>query len=163
LPKGTSILATVPWPSEQRRGRFPYGTIAGYSTALMPMTYWYNRSPSAVTTYSVRWLSQFRRPVLPVGQGYDSKLDAPYLPHSNQKHEIGQFMRAARLSGVRAISLWSWQTAGRPQWRALAAYHGAFHAPGVAPGARPHPRGPTPVAPPRHPLVLRQTHRQIPT
>jgi hypothetical protein len=160
LPKGTSILATVPWPSEQRRGRFPYGTIAAHSTALMPMTYWYNRSPGAVTTYSIRWLGQFHRPILPVGQGYDSTIDAPYLPHSNQAYEIVQFLRAARLAGVRAVSLWSWQTAGRVQWRALAAYRGAFHAPDERPRRPVHARPARPGVP-RPTVVFPLRHRWL--
>jgi hypothetical protein len=137
LPRGTSILSTVPWPSEQRRGKFPYEVIARHSDALMPMTYWYNRNPASVTAFSVRWLRHFHRPVLPVGQGYDSKVDAPYLPHSNQRREIALFMRAARLSKVPAVSVWSWQTSGYAQWRALAAYRHVFLPPRARP--RPHP------------------------
>lgn len=161
LPPGTSILSTVPWPSEQRRGRFPYAVVARHSDALMPMTYWYSRNPASVTAFSVRWLRQFHRPVLPVGQGYDSKVDASYLPHSNQPHEIGLFMRAARLSRVPGVSVWSWQTSGSAQWRALAAYRHAFS----PPQARPHPRtGHQPVAGSQPPQPgFRQRHRKIPT
>ena len=89
----TPILATVPWPSEQRRRHFPYGTVAHYSNAMMPMAYWYNRNPTAVTTYSIRWLRRYHRPVLPVGQGYDSHVDAAYLPHSHQNHEVTLFFQ----------------------------------------------------------------------
>jgi hypothetical protein len=126
LPKGVSILTTVPWPSEVRRGHYPYRTAVRGSDALMPMTYWYNRSPGAVTSYSIRWLRRFHQPVLPIGQGFDSKLDAPYLRHSNQHREIAAFMLSARRSHVRAISLWSWQTAGREQWFALSHNRHAF-------------------------------------
>lgn len=126
LPKGTAILATVPWPSEVRRGRYPYEAVATHADALIPMAYWYNRSPSAVTAFSVRWLRRFHKPVLPVGQGYDSRLDAPYLPHSNQRREVRAFLRTARHLHVRAVSLWVWQTAGPAQWDALRAYRRAF-------------------------------------
>ncbi|MFL6238181.1 MAG: hypothetical protein ACJ735_01630 [Actinomycetes bacterium] len=123
----TPILATVPWPSENRRGRFPYGTVAHYANALMPMAYWYNRNPTAVTAYSVRWLKRYHRPVLPVGQGFDSHADASYLPHSHQNHEVTLFFRAALHNHAPALSLWSWQTAGKAQWRALAHYRNSFH------------------------------------
>jgi hypothetical protein len=125
------ILAAVPWPSEQRRGWFPYGTIAQYSTALLPMTYWYNRSPSHVTSYSIWWLRRYHRPVFPVGQGFDSRVDAPYLRPSNQTGEATAFFRAAVRAHVTAVSLWSWQTAGAAQWHALWGYRNAFG---------PHPR-----------------------
>ncbi len=154
LPRSTSILSTVPWPSENRRGRFPYTTIARYSNALMPMAYWYNRNAYSVTNYSIRWLQRFHRPVLPVGQGFDSKLDASYLPHSNQWREIADFMHAARNNHVRAVSLWSWQTAAKPQWRALAAYRHVFHPP-VPPKPKPRPRRPAVKAAPEHVWVQR--------
>jgi hypothetical protein len=137
LPQGTPIIATVPWPSEQRRGQFPYGTVAHYANALAPMAYWYNRSPSVVTSYSISWLRRYHRPVFPVGQGFDSRVDAPYLHRSNQRHEVTAFFRAARHAHVTAVSLWSWQTAGAAQWHALASYRGAFPARRPSP-ARPH-------------------------
>jgi hypothetical protein len=110
-----------------RRGRYPYGAVARHSDALIPMTYWYNRSPARVTAFSVRWLRHHHhRPVLPVGQGYDSRIDAPYLPRSNQRREVRAFLRTARHLHVRAISLWSWQTAGTAQWDALRHFRHAF-------------------------------------
>src|SRR4051812_30918628 len=150
----TPILATVPWPSELRRGHFPYGTVAHYANAIMPMTYWYNRDPSAVTEYSIRWLRRYHRPVLPVGQGYDSKLDASYQPHSHQNHEITLFFRAALHNHAPAVSLWSWQTAGKAQWHALAHYNKSF---------RPHVRKPRPKpAVRRHaPPALRPKHVRV--
>ncbi len=133
----TPILSTVPWPSEQRRGHFPFATVAHYSNAIMPMAYWYNRDPAGVTQYSIRWLRRFHRPVFPVGQGYDSKLDAPYLPHSHQFREVNAFFRAALGNHATAVSLWSWQTAGVAQWRALAHYRYSF--PGAhRPARKPH-------------------------
>jgi hypothetical protein len=140
----TPILSTVPWPSELRRGRFPYTTVARYSTAIMPMAYWYNRNPAAVTQYSIRWLRRYHRPVFPVGQGYDSHIDAPYLPHSHQSREVALFFRAALRNHVTAVSLWSWQTAGKAQWRALAKYRHSF--------------GPQPRHPRKHP-GRRRAHR----
>jgi len=115
-----AILATVPWPSEKRVGRYPYAATARYADALLPMAYWYNRSPAAVTATSMRYLHRFRRPIMPVGQGYDGRLDAPYLaPDHNPYASVRAFAVTARHHGARSVSLWSWQTTGVPQWQAL--------------------------------------------
>jgi hypothetical protein len=154
----TPILATVPWPSELRRGHFPYGTVAHFSNALMPMAYWYNRNPTSVTAYSVRWLRRYHRPVLPVGQGFDSRVDAPYLPPSHQNHEMTMFFRAALHNHATGLSLWSWQTAGAAQWHALAHYRNSWrphlrrpvHKPAVRRLVRPQPARPVVI-----PRILR--------
>ncbi|MGB8649175.1 MAG: hypothetical protein WCD35_00800 [Mycobacteriales bacterium] len=120
LPRDVAILATVPWPSELRVGRYPYAQTARHADALIPMAYWYNRSPAGVTTTSMRYLRRFHRPVMPVGQGYDGRLDAPYLrPDPAPGRSVQMFLLAARHNGARAVSLWSWQTTGGQQWRAL--------------------------------------------
>ncbi len=120
LPRNMAILATVPWPSEVRVGRYPYQRTASLTDAMMPMAYWYNRSPAGVTATSMSYLRRFHRPLLPVGQGYDGRIDAPYLaadPHPGES--VRAFLLQAHRAGARAVSLWSWDTAGSPQWRAL--------------------------------------------
>ena len=129
LPKDVSILATVPWPSEVRRGHYPYAATAHYANALLPMTYWYNRSPVTVTASSIRYLKRYHRPVMPVGQGYDGRLDAPWLPKANIAKQVGAFLVTARRAKVRAISLWSWQTASTPVWSKLSTARNVFKAP----------------------------------
>ncbi|MDX6199746.1 MAG: hypothetical protein QOJ79_2897 [Actinomycetota bacterium] len=122
LPARVAILATVPWPSENRINRYPYIRTARNADAIIPMAYWYNRSPSRVTRTSMRVLQQYGKPVIPVGQGYDGRLDAPYLaadPHPGKS--VTAFVTAARMSGAQSISLWSWQTTGSQQWSALKA------------------------------------------
>lgn len=116
LPRNVSILATVPWPSEHRVGKFPYAAAAKYANAILPMAYWYNRSPVAVTATSIRFLRRYHRPIMPVGQGYDGRLDAPWLPRANISKQVGAFLVTARRSKVRAVSLWSWQTASTAVW-----------------------------------------------
>jgi hypothetical protein len=117
---GVAILATVPWPSENRTGRYPYKLTAALSDAILPMAYWYNRDPGVVTQTSMRYLKQFHRPVMPVGQGYDSRLDAPYLAADPRPGiSVMAFLRTARAGGAQAVSLWSWQTAGPQQWHTL--------------------------------------------
>lgn len=121
LPPEIAVLATVPWPSEKRTGLYPYAETAAYSDALVPMAYWYNRDPAVVTATSMQWLAQFGLPVMPVGQGYDGRLDAPYLPEDpDPGGSVQKFVDAARAGGARSISLWSWQTTGHPQWDTLA-------------------------------------------
>ena len=120
LPAHVAVLATVPWPSENRVSRYPYVRTALYVDAFVPMAYWYNRSPSRVTATSMRLLKRYGKPVFPVGQGYDGRLDAPYLkPDKAPGKSVDAFVQAARSSGATSISLWSWQTTGMQQWMAL--------------------------------------------
>ena len=120
LPARVAILATVPWPSEKRIHSYPYTRTALHTDAFIPMAYWYNRSPSRVTATSMRVLKRYGKPVFPVGQGYDGRLDAPYLkPDPAPGKSVDAFVFAARYSGATSISLWSWQTTGGQQWSAL--------------------------------------------
>jgi hypothetical protein len=150
LPARTAILATVPWPSEKRTGSYPYAATAPFSDAFIPMAYWYNRSPSVVTRTSMEWLARFGKPVMPVGQGYDGRLDAPYLkPDPAPDKSVAAFLFNARAKGAQSVSLWSWQTTGALQWRELAKAAGKV-GPQPAPTAVPSPSAavPTPSAGP---------------
>lgn len=120
LPAGVSILSTVPWPSSYRRGDYPYWTVARGSDVLIPMAYWYNNPPALVTSRSISYLRQFHKPVQPVGQGYDGKIDVPSLRHNNLARQVPVFLRTAHRKGVDAVSIWSWQSAQPATWRALA-------------------------------------------
>ena len=126
LPKGVTILSTVPWPSSYRRADYPYRTVAAHSDVLVPMAYWYNNPPGLVTARSIQYLRQFRKPVAPVGQGYDGKLDVPSLRHNNLAREVPVFLHTAAHAGVRAVSIWSWQSAEPATWRAVARAHRLF-------------------------------------
>ncbi len=120
LPADVSILATVPWPSEVRRGRYPYASTAKRADAILPMAYWYNRSPAAVTAQSMAYFRKYGKPVMPVGQGYDGRLDAPYLaPDPHPFLSVRSFLLTAKQWHAPAVSLWSWQTTGGQQWAAL--------------------------------------------
>lgn len=120
LPKSIAILATVPWPSELRLA-YPYAATAPYADAWIPMAYWYNRNPITVTRTSMKRLARYRLPIMPVGQGYDGRLDAPYLPvDPNPGSSVLAFLRTAKQNGAQAVSLWSWQTTGPQQWKSLA-------------------------------------------
>jgi len=126
LPKGVTILATVPWPSRYRLADYPYRTVAQGSDVLVPMAYWYNNRPREVTARSISYLRRFNKPVQPVGQGYDGKLDVPSLRHNRLAREVPVFFRTAHSKGARAVSIWSWQSAPHATWRALARAHRLF-------------------------------------
>ena len=126
LPKGVTILSTVPWPSSYRRADYPYRTVAAQSDVLVPMAYWYNNPPGLVTARSIHYLRQFGKPVAPVGQGYDGKLDVPSLHHNHLAREVPVFLRTAKQAGARAVSIWSWQSAEPGTWHALARAHRLF-------------------------------------
>jgi hypothetical protein len=126
LPKGVTILTAVPWPSRYRLADYPYRTVARGSDVLVPMAYWYNNPPSLVTARSIHYLRRFNKPVQPVGQGYDGKLDVPSLHHNNLWREVPVFFRTAHRRNVRAVSIWSWQSAPRATWHALARAHRMF-------------------------------------
>ncbi|MCW2608386.1 MAG: hypothetical protein JWO60_3079 [Frankiales bacterium] len=145
LPKGVAIIATVPWPSEHRVNRYPYDRTMRYADAVSPMAYWYNRPAGAVTATSMRWLKKFGKPVIPVGQGYDGRLDAPYLKADPAPdRSVQAFVDAARAGGAPAVSLWSWQTTGTLQWTVLAAAKGFPSLPGKAPATLPPLVAPSP-------------------
>ena len=126
LPKNVSILTAVPWPSRYRIGDYPYHAVATYSDVLVPMAYWYNNRPTDVTARSIRYLRRFHRPVQPVGQGYDGRLDVPGLRHNNLRRQVPAFFRTAHRHGARAVSLWSWQAAPPAAWHALVKAHRLF-------------------------------------
>jgi hypothetical protein len=146
LPPEIAVLATVPWPSEKRIGFYPYTETAAHSDAFVPMAYWYNRSPTVVTDTSMAWLAQFGLPVMPVGQGYDGRIDAPYLAEDpDPAGSVQQFVDAARSRGAASISLWSWQTTPGPQWDVLARASALPWTPAV--GVPVPPPAPVPPAP----------------
>jgi hypothetical protein len=130
LPADVSILTTVPWPSSSRVGRYPYQAVAARSDALLPMAYWYDNSPAQVTATSISFLRRYGRPVQPVGQGYDGKLDVPWLRHNNLRKQMPKFFITARRMGASAVSVWSWQAAPPVAWGYLsyAANHRWFPA-----------------------------------
>ncbi|HVE99489.1 MAG TPA: hypothetical protein VNA12_09955 [Mycobacteriales bacterium] len=153
LPSHIAILATVPWPSELRVGRYPYAESALYADAFIPMAYWMNRDPSTVAKQSMRYLQRFGKPIMPAGQAYDPKIDRPDLTHlrSPSRKAITHFVAASREMGAPSVSFWVWQTADRNHWTAIGrARHLFTPRPAGAPATvtRPTPRpapGPRPA------------------
>jgi hypothetical protein len=128
LPADVSIITAVPWPSRYRIGDYPYRAVAAHSDVLVPMAYWYNNRPTDVTARSIHYLRRFNRPVQPVGQGYDGRLDVPGLRHNNLSRQVPMFFWTAHKHGARAASLWSWQAAPPAAWHALVKAHRLFPA-----------------------------------
>jgi hypothetical protein len=126
LPADVSILTAVPWPSRYRIGDYPYAAVAKHSDVLVPMAYWYNNRPADVTARSIGYLRRFHRPVQPVGQGYDGRLDVPGLRHNDLHRQVPMFFWTAHKHGASAVSLWSWQAAPPAAWHALVRAHRLF-------------------------------------
>jgi len=122
LPKDVSIIGVVPWPSEKRTARYPFGTVAKYSDAVAPMAYWINRDPATVVNQSMKRLAVFRKPVLPIGQAYDPRIDVPTLKWGPpNRGQMDAFFTTAAKNGAPSVSLWVWQFASGEQWKALEA------------------------------------------
>ncbi len=120
LPAHIPILATVPWPSEHRVGKYPYWVAGKWADAIVPMAYWINRDPSTVTRQSIERLAGYGKPILPAGQAYDPRIDVPSLnigpPNAAQ---MRAFFLTARHYGAPSVSLWVWNTANATQWHEL--------------------------------------------
>jgi len=153
LPSHIAILATVPWPSELRRGRYPYAESALYADAFIPMAYWMNRDPSTVARQSIAYLKRFRKPIMPAGQAYDPKIDRPDLTHlkTPSASAVAHFITASRDAGAPAISLWVWQTADRNHWTAVGRARHMFKAKPAIPAPK---KSKTPKPTVRQPAVV---------
>jgi hypothetical protein len=122
LPNDVSIIGVVPWPSEKRLGRYPFDVVAKWSDAVAPMAYWVNRDPATVVRQSMQRLGRYRKPVLPIGQAYDPRIDVPTLKWGPpSRAQMDAFFRTADAQGAESVSLWVWQFASPDQWKALAA------------------------------------------
>jgi hypothetical protein len=127
LPPDVSIIGVVPWPSEHRVGKYPFARVAEYSDAIAPMAYWINRDPATVARQTMQRLRVFKKPVLPIGQAYDPRIDVPTLKWGPpSRHQVKAFLDTAKQYGAPSASLWVWQFASEGQWRALKAARGQF-------------------------------------
>ncbi|HVF03465.1 MAG TPA: hypothetical protein VNA20_01375 [Frankiaceae bacterium] len=120
LPDDIAIIGVTPWPSEKRLGRYPFGGVAKYSDALAPMAYWVNRDPATVARQTMQRLKKYGKPVMPIGQAYDPRIDVPGLKWGPpSKAQVDAFLKTSRSMGAPAASLWVWQFASKGQWQAL--------------------------------------------
>lgn len=112
------LLVAVPRPSDAMIGRYPYAEVIAPFSAVAPMVYWLNRQPDTDVVGAVQWLSQFGKPIIPVGQAYDGAPEGgrPGVPPPD---EIFRFMRGAEDAGASGVSFWSWQHADEAAWGAI--------------------------------------------
>jgi len=113
------LIACVPHPSPARIGSFPYAAMLSHYDAVAPMSYWLNRQPDTDAAQAVTWLSQFGKPVIPVGQAYDGAPEGG-RPGPPPADEIHRFIASAERYGATGVSFWSWQHATQEIWDAIA-------------------------------------------
>ncbi|HEX2039280.1 MAG TPA: peptidoglycan-binding domain-containing protein [Acidimicrobiales bacterium] len=114
---GYPLIATVPRPSNKRW--FPYAETVAAFDAVAPMVYWANRDPVRDVRQAVADLAPYGKPVLPVGQAYDGRIDG-WGTGSPSKEALAAFAQAASEAGAVGVSFWSWQTAEPHHWAAIA-------------------------------------------
>jgi hypothetical protein len=114
------VVATVPRPTSDRVGVYPYATEAPYVDAFAPMVYWSCHEPGSLVHQSMRFLRRLR-PVAPIGQSYDMASEGGRhgLPTAR---EIWRFLDASKRSGGVGASLYTYDSTRAPQWRALRHY-----------------------------------------
>ncbi len=114
------VVATVPRPDSYWIGTYPYAAEAPFVDAFAPMVYWACNEPGAAVEQAVAFLSRFR-PVIAIGQDYNMGPEGgpPGLP---TPLEIWRFVYMAKRSGAIGATLYDYESGGRAQLAALAAY-----------------------------------------
>lgn len=113
---GYPLIATVPRPSPKRW--FPYAEATASFDAIAPMVYWGKRDPVGDVRGAIADLRRFGKPVLPVGQAYDSAIDG-WTGGSPSKQALASFTQAAFDDGALGVSFWVWETASSDHWAAI--------------------------------------------
>lgn len=115
------VVATVPTPDQYWTGFYPYSAVAPFVNAFAPMVYWACNEPGASVRQAIDYLSQYRLPVVPIGQDYNMGPEGgpPGLP---TPLEIWSFVDVAHRAGAIGATLYDYESGGRPQLKALAAY-----------------------------------------
>jgi hypothetical protein len=94
---------------------FPYSVFLGPRGAQfnVPQMYWHaiGTSVDQVYSHTYLWNSLYARPIYPLGQLYENP----------PKSDIVRFRQLAQAYGARGVSWWSWQSASKSGWSALAA------------------------------------------
>jgi Putative peptidoglycan binding domain len=91
----------------------PFSVFLGPGGAQynVPQLYWKDIGTTVDTGYTHTWVWNriYQRPILPLGQVYSN-------PKAGQ---IKRFRALAMSHGFEGVSWWSWQSAGKRQWKAL--------------------------------------------
>lgn len=114
---GYPLIATVPRPSPKRW--FPFAEVTASFDAIAPMVYWGARDPVNDVVGAIRDLAPLGKPVLPVGQAYDSAIDG-WKGGSPSQADLARFAQAAADHGALGVSYWVWETAEPQHWAAIA-------------------------------------------
>jgi hypothetical protein len=119
------VVATVPTPDWYWVGRYPYAAEAPFVDAFAPMVYWACNEPGQAVRQAVAYLSRWRS-VVPIGQDYNMGPEGgpPGLP---TPLEIWRFVDVARRAGAIGATLYDYESGGRAQLEALAAYPWGAH------------------------------------
>jgi len=131
-----TLIATVPRPTLARQATYPYAEVVDAFDAIAPMVYWLDAAPTDTVAQAIEYLSGFGKPVLPVGQAYDSSLEGG-VPGTPTPQDIDAFITTANIYGASGVSFWSWQHATDDTWSVIAS------APEV--GIDPRPPMPPPI------------------
>ena len=78
----------------------------------MPQIYWKTIGTRVDRAWSITFALNrvYQRPIYPLGQAYDHP----------PKRQIYRFRQLVAANGLGGVSWWSWQSAGRNQWHAIA-------------------------------------------
>ena len=111
------LIATVPRPNPLLTS-YPYAHVVSSFDAIAPMVYWHGRDPGADVAGAIQYLSQFGKPIMPVGQAYDASGEGgpPGVP---PRWQILKFMEHAEAHGAVSVSFWSWGHATQESWDAI--------------------------------------------
>jgi hypothetical protein len=110
------LIATVPRPRYNRG--YPFAEIVRQFDAVAPMVYWTSRDPVAEVEMAVNDLVGLGKPVMPIGQAYDARLDGG-PPGPPPKEHLVRFIQAAQNRGVTTYSFWVWHLATPDHWAAI--------------------------------------------
>jgi hypothetical protein len=110
------LIATIPRPRYNRG--FPFAEIARQFDALAPMVYWLARDPAVEVEQAVTDLAGLGKPLMPVGQAYDPRVDGG-PPGPPPKEHLVRFIQAAKTRGVTTYSFWVWHHATPDHWAAI--------------------------------------------
>lgn len=106
-------LALAAFPYVDYHPAFPYSVFLGPGGAQYnaPQLYWKTIGDSVDSAFVHTWVFNraYDRPILPLGQVYLGP----------KPKQIRRFRQLALAHGMQGVSWWSWQHAGRRQWKAV--------------------------------------------
>lgn len=111
------LIAVVPRPNPALV-TYPFAEVIAPFDAIAPMVYWMNRDSGDDVAGAIANLSQYGKPIIPIGQAYDGQPEGgpPGVP---SRAQIQRFMQVAEEHGAIGVSFWSWQHASAEAWDAI--------------------------------------------